>query len=299
MSSQPNQDRPSIVGLGEVLWDLLPTGRVLGGAPANVAFHAAGLGARGAVASCVGDDSLGGEILARLDAAGVDRRAVAVDPVHPTGTVTVELDAAGKPTFIIHQDVAWDFLPASEEVLGVVGTADAVCFGSLAQRGEVSRQTIAQCLAATGAALRIFDINLRQHYYSGEIISACLDSANVLKLNDEELPVVAELLGLAQDPSVAVAALVERFSLRLVALTCGERGSQLVTADETSSRPASQVAVVDSIGAGDAFTAVVALGMLAGLPLSAIHERAERVAGYVCTQAGATPALPDELRLIR
>ena len=289
---------PLTVGLGEILWDMLPGGKALGGATANVAVHAAALGARGAAASCVGDDDLGREILTRVDRAGLDRKYIAVDPNQPTGTVTVDLDSSGKPTFTIHEDVAWDAIPFSDALAALTAESDAVCFGSLAQRSEVSRRTIARFLAEAAGALRIFDINLRQHFYSGEIIEQSLQNADVFKLNDEELPVVVDLLSLADDPSVALAELVERFDLRLIALTLGERGSVLVTPTQESSRPASRVDVVDSVGAGDAFTAAVTVGLLAGWELSAIHERAEQVAGYVCTQAGATPPLPASLRMI-
>jgi len=287
-----------IVGLGEILWDLLPDGKALGGATANVAVHAAALGARGVAASCVGDDDLGREILSCADDAGLDRQYIAVDPSHPTGTVTVDLDSAGKPTFTIHEDVAWDAIPFSGALAALAAQADGVCFGSIAQRSEVSRQTIARFLAEAAGALRVFDINLRQHFYSGEIIEQSLQNADVFKLNDEELPVVVDLLSLADDPSVALTELVERFDLRLVALTLGERGSVLMTPTQESSRPAPKVDVVDSVGAGDAFTAAVTVGLLAGWELSAIHERAEQVAGYVCTQAGATPPLPASLRMI-
>ena len=289
---------PLIVGVGEILWDMLPTGKALGGATTNVVVHAAALGARGAAASCVGDDDLGREILNCVEEAGLDRQFIAVDPIHPTGTVTVEIDSAGKPTFTIHEDTAWDAIPYSESLAALAAEANAVCFGSLAQRSETSRKTISRFLSEAGSALRVFDINLRQHYYSAEIIDSSLQETDVCKLNDEELPVVADLLSLAGERSRALKDLVERFDLRLIALTCGAQGSVLVTPAESSSRPASKVDVVDSVGAGDAFTAAVAVGLLAGWDLSAIHERAEQVAGYVCTQAGATPALSPSLRMI-
>ena len=295
--SDTGRDRPLIVGLGEVLWDMLPDGRQLGGAPANVAFHAAALGGRGVVASCVGDDELGGEIRRRLRDAGLDDAAVAVDPSHPTGTVTVELDAAGEPTFTIHENVAWDFVPFTDAMRELARRADAVCFGSLAQRSAVSRETIRRCLAATRPeCLRICDVNLRQSYFSREVLVDSFRAADVVKLNDEELPVVAELLGLAGDGEAAMGRLLAQFSLGMVILTCGQAGSVVMTPERTSRRPASKVDVVDSVGAGDAFTAAAAMGLLLGIDLASIHERAERVAGYVCTQPGATPALPQELR---
>jgi fructokinase len=281
---------PLIVGLGEVLWDLLPTGRVLGGAPGNVAFHAAGLGGRGAVASAT-------EIRQSLRDAGLDISALAVDPTRPTGTVTVELDEAGVPSFIIHQDVAWDAIPYSDSLEELISRADAVCFGSLAQRSDVSRRTIRQAMTSVPEhCLRICDVNLRQHYYSRDVLVESFTEADVLKCNEDELPVIAELLGLPADPEHAMGAILVRFGLKLVILTCGSDGSVLMTPDEVSRETGEPVAVVDSVGAGDAFTATVAIGMLLGRPLSEIHSRAERVARYVCTQPGATPALPEDLR---
>lgn len=296
--SEREPKRPLVVGLGEILWDMLPSGKALGGAPANVAVHAAALGARSAVASCVGDDELGREILGLVDSSGLDTRSIVVDPTRPTGTVTVEIDSAGKPSFTIHEDTAWDEIPFNQSLAALAAAADAVCFGSLAQRSETSRQTIMRFLAAASHALRVFDINIRQHYYSAEIINGSLETADVFKLNDEELPVVADLLSLSGDRWASVKELVERFDLRVLALTCGAKGSVLVTPETESSRPASKVDVVDSVGAGDAFTAAVAVGLLAGWDLPAIHERAEQAAGYVCTQAGATPALPESLAMI-
>jgi len=290
-----SKDCSVIVGLGEVLWDMLPGGRQLGGAPANVAFHASGLGGRGAVASCVGDDDLGREIRRRLRAAGLDDKAVAISPSQPTGTVTVELDASGKPTFTIHRNVAWDFIPFNDVMSELARRADAVCFGSLAQRSEVSRETIRRFLEATQPeCLRICDVNLRQNYFSREVLVGSFEAADVVKLNDEELPVVCGLLDLPPEGDAAMQGLLERFGLHLVILTCGPAGSVLMTPEQTSRRPASKVKVVDSVGAGDAFTAAVAMGLLLEGDLASVHDRAEQVAGYVCTQPGATPALPEQ-----
>ncbi|MHC4562707.1 MAG: carbohydrate kinase family protein [Planctomycetota bacterium] len=291
--------RPLIVGLGEVLWDLLPAGRQLGGAPANVAFHAAALGARAAVVSCVGDDELGREILSRLGEAGLDCRAIAVDSAHPTGTVSVELGPDGRPSFTIHQNVAWDFVRFDKAARAVATQANAACFGSLAQRNDVSRQTIEEFLTATGAdCLKVFDLNLRQSYFNRKIVDDSLRCADVLKLNDEEWPLVCDLLGGLSADQDGLAKLRAEYSLRLVALTRGDKGSVLVTSEETSEREGQPVPVVDTVGAGDAFTAVVAVGLVTGGDLRALHERAEAVAQYVCTQAGATPRIPEELRLL-
>jgi fructokinase len=286
-----------LVGLGEILWDLLPAGPQLGGAPANFAYHAAALGGRGAVASCVGDDDRGREILERLDGLGVDRAAVALDSEHPTGTVTVEVDADGRPHYTIHENVAWDFIRPDEALWHLAVTADAVCFGTLAQRSAVSRATIAQFLEHTLAGcLRIFDINLRQSYYDRAVLEHSLEHADVVKLNDEELPVVSRLLDLPGPADEALSALLKNHSLRLVVLTKGAAGSVLISPQGTSSLPGESVKVVDTVGAGDAFTAAVALGLLEGASLEAVHRRAARLAAFVCSQSGATPHVPGELR---
>ncbi len=293
----PRDGRPIVVGLGEVLWDLLPRGKQFGGAPANFAYHARALGARAYVVSCVGADPLGDEILGRLDSLGLNRDYVAVDAAHPTGTVSVELDAGGRPTYIIHENVAWDFLRPAPAMLSLAGAADVVCFGSLAQRSAVSRATIREFLAATGKdCLRIFDINLRQHYFDLDTITAGLSWATVLKLNDEELPVVARLLSIGGTEQEMLDTLCRRFDLRLIALTKGAQGSLLYKLGESSTQAAAAVEVADTVGAGDAFTAALSMGMLAGLGLDVINAHANRVARYVCSQHGATPPLPPELR---
>ena len=289
--------KPIIVGLGEVLWDLLPGGKQFGGAPANFAYHAAAQGAEAKVVSCVGWDELGEEILARIDAMGLSREHIAVDDAHPTGTVSVELDAQGKPEYIIHTNVAWDFIPKKPAVLAPAKQANAVCFGSLAQRSNVSRDTIRVFLAATPPdCLRIFDINLRQDFYNREIITTSLESANVLKLNDEELPVVAELLSLTGNEETLLASLIERYSLTAIALTKGSKGSVLVSPSERSVHLGVSAEIADTVGAGDSFTAVLATGLLRGWDLDTINDRANRVAAYVCTQSGAAPEMPAELK---
>jgi fructokinase len=293
----PRDGRPIVVGLGEVLWDLLPGGKQFGGAPANFAYHAQALGARAYVVSCVGADALGEEILGRLDALALSRDCVAIDTGHPTGTVSVELDAGGRPTYIIHENVAWDFLRSGPAMLSLAGAADAVCFGSLAQRSAVSRAAIRDFLAATGKdCLRIFDINLRQHYFDAETVAASLSWATVLKLNDEELPVVAKLLSIGGTEEEILGTFCRRFDLRLIALTKGAQGSLLFTPGESSTQAGLAVEVADTVGAGDAFTAALGMGMLAGLGLEVINAHANRVARYVCSRRGATPPMPPELR---
>jgi len=287
---------PTLIGLGEVLWDLLPKGKQFGGAPANFAYHAKVLGTDAHVVSAVGDDELGREILARLDRLGLGRELVAVDAGHCTGTVSVELDEHGKPDFTIHEDVAWDFIPEMPGLADLAARASAVCFGSLAQRAEVSRATIRRFLDATGDdCLRLFDINLRQHFYDASVVGASLEHADVLKLNDDELPVVAELLSLPADEEPFLDAVLREYELTLVALTKGPGGSVLRSGDRTSVVPGTRVEVADTVGAGDSFAAAVAVGLLAGVDLDRINRRASELAAYVCTRPGATPEVPDRL----
>jgi len=282
------------VVLGEVLWDILPAGRQLGGAPANFAYHAHALGAEARVISRVGNDALGREILERLRAIGLSTDGIGVDESAPTGTVTVEVQADGQPRFTIHENVAWDRITADETSLAFAARADAICFGSLAQRSEASRRSIRAILAATKPeTLRVFDINLRQHFYSRDIVESSLVSANALKLNSDELPVLADVFGLRGDAKSQIADLARRFELRAVALTRGASGSLLLVDGAWSDHPGIRVKVVDAVGAGDAFTARWALGLLAGEPLDAINCRANEIAAFVCTQPGATPAYPS------
>ena len=288
---------PRIVALGEVLWDLLPAGRMLGGAPANFAFHARALGGEAHLISRVGDDELGQEIVRRLAAKAIPVEDVQVDPVAPTGTVSVELNGDGQPFYVIHERVAWDAISMTPEALALVAGADAVCFGSLGQRSAVSRDSIRALIATTPApVLRIFDINLRQNYFTRDTIEASLGLASVLKLNEDELPVLAGVFELGGEIREQLVALSRQFSLRAVALTLGSRGSLLLVDGAFSASPGVEVEVRDTIGAGDAFTAVLCHGLLAGWEPDRINERATRVAAFVCSQAGATPELPEELR---
>jgi fructokinase len=290
--------RPLVIGLGEILWDLLPAGKQLGGAPANFAYHANALGARGAVVSRVGDDALGREVLDRLDALGVDRSAVTVDPSHPTGTVDVRLDAAGVPTYVIHENVAWDFLPAGGRAAELCAAASAVCFGTLASRGAISRESVVQLLDTMPAScLRVFDINLRQSYFDAELIRRLLAKSQVVKLNDAELPVVAALLGLGGPDAARL--LMDEFGLRALALTRGPSGSRIYTRDAVSDHPGVAAHVADTVGAGDAFTAALVLGLLDGHDAGRINAFANRLAAHVCAHPGATPPIPEELRAAR
>ncbi len=290
-----------IVGLGEILWDVFPDGARFGGAPANFACSASGLAAGSArvfMAGAVGRDDLGRRALAEFTARGVDVAAVAVLS-EPTGRVDVTVDAAGHASYVFAPDCAWDNVSWSDSLERLAAATTAVCFGTLSSRGATSRATIRRFLAAVPSpALRIVDINLRPPFWSPEIVRDSLPFANVVKCNDDELPVVAEILGLTGSPEAILRQLVDRHTLRLAALTRGAKGSLLVTADGSSSDlPGTPVDVVDTVGAGDAFTAAVTLGLLAGWPLSKLHAHAERVAAYVCTQRGGTPPIPADLQI--
>ena len=285
-----------VVGLGEILWDILPDCKKLGGAPTNFAYHAHCLGAKGCVVSCVGKDDLGVEIIECLDQLEINRDFVSVDNDHSTGTVTVELNDRGTPDYIIHENVAWDFIPSSKDLFEFASNIDAVCFGSLCQRSKVSRDTIRNFLRATKKeCICVFDINIRQQYFSKAIINTMLDFSNVFKLNDEELPLVAELLDINGNESEILEKLINRFNLKMIVLTKGSNGSLLFGDDQESIIHSEPVDIVDTVGAGDAFTAAVVMGMLQNKPLRIIHELANRLAGFVCSQKGATPRLPKEL----
>jgi fructokinase len=287
-----------IVALGEILWDLFPDGPRFGGAPANFACHAAQLGGAVALVSAVGDDDLGRAALRELADRQIDLAEVQVSSAHPTGIVQVSIDGAGKPSYEFRADVAWDHLAWRGSLKPLAERAAAVCFGTLAQRGTESHATIQRFVRETQPdALRIFDVNLRKEFHSPEIIRQSLELANVCKLNDEELPHLARLFGLTGNERQQLAALGARFQLQLVALTRGAQGALLWRqTGEISEQPGIATTIVDTVGAGDAFTAVLTVGLLAGRPLDEINRRACRVAAFVCSQAGATPRLPQEFR---
>jgi fructokinase len=291
--SQP----PTITALGEVLWDVFPDGPRFGGAPANQACHAAALGADAWMVSRVGNDPLGHCALDTLRQQGVNVSCVGRDAQHPTGTVQVALDAAGKPSFTIGENVAWDHLEWSEQTEQLAARCDAVCFGTLGQRGDDSRQVIRRFVAAVPkTALRILDVNLRAPFYDAQIIHQSLELANVFKLSDDELNTVAAACGISGTEAEMLSALIRRYELQAIALSRGGRGATLVREKDRSDCEGFPVDVKDTVGAGDAFTATLAVGLLAGRPLDAINRRACEIAAYVCSQSGATPPLPDHLR---
>lgn len=289
--------RPLVIGIGELLWDVLPSGPRMGGAPANFACHAQALGASGAVISSVGADDLGERLLFNLNELGVSTAGLWKDGEAPTGTVDVALGRDGQPHFTIRDRVAWDRIVVHAPALQMMSQASAVCFGTLSQRAESSRQSIRELLRATRpAALRVFDANLRQHFYSRELIHESLGLANVMKLSDSELPVVAELLGLHGSVHEQLAALRERYGLRMIAYTRGAHGSLLWDGSEWSEHPGLPTQVKDTIGAGDSFTAAATLGLLQGWPLEEISATANAVAAHVCSCEGAIPPMPAVLR---
>jgi len=286
-----------IIGIGEVLWDLLPAGPQLGGAPANFAYHAHALGAHACVVTRVGKDNLGSNILRRFEEQGIADGTVQVDEINPTGTVTVALSDKGIPNYIIRENVAWDRLAVTPMALKIIRGADAICFGSLAQRGGISRAAIQSLVAAAPArALRVFDINLRQNYFSREVIEQSLRLANVLKLNDGELPILADMFTLIGSTQQQIEQLAQKFSLGSVALTRGPAGSLLFKAGQWSDCPSVPIKIVDTVGAGDAFTAALVLGLLQKMELDEMNTLADEVARYVCSCVGATPPLPKSIR---
>ena len=290
--------RPVIVGLGEILWDVFPDGPRFGGAPANFACSAAGLARETAnvfIAGAVGSDELGQRSLNALTERGVQTDGVEIND-RPTGRVLVHLDADGKAEYEFESDAAWDRMSWTAALERLASGADVLCFGTLGQRSEQSRVTIQRMVRATRkSCLRILDINLRPPFWTEACILESLPLANVLKLNDSELPIVAALLGLSGSDENQLQQLRQRYQLQLVALTRGANGSLLVDAnDRVDEQPGRRVTIADTVGAGDAFTAALAIGLLRSQPLSDVHRRAADVAAFVCSQPGATPTLPAQ-----
>jgi fructokinase len=299
-----------ILGLGELLWDLLPEGPRLGGAPANFSVMAGRLGNHAVILSRVGRDDLGRRALAeleQLDGMPADASSVQVDSEHETGRVTVEFEG-GQPSYTIHDPVAWDFLELSDEWVQLAERADAVCFGSLAQRHERSRETIQALVGLTREeCVRVFDVNLRAPFYSGEILEESLELASVVKMNDAEVPLVLRLLGLDSEVNpetlgvdalrAGASCLLKEFpALRMVAVTRGGEGSLLVTREAWDQHPGIATQVADTIGAGDAFTAAMTHYLLRGASLSTLNEAGNRWGSWVASQAGAMPMLPGAVQ---
>jgi fructokinase len=287
---------PIIVGLGEILWDILPSGRQLGGAPANFAYCAHLLGNRAMIASRIGTDELGGDVRNRLRHTGLGDSFLQSDSAHPTGTVTVELDPNGQPKYDITAEVAWDFTEWTDAWKSLAQSADAVCFGSLAQRSPVSRATILKLLKATRKdALRVFDVNLRQKFYSAEILEQSLRAANVLKINAEELAVLKHLLGVRTDflnEASICKIFLGKFDLQLVCVTHGANGSLLCDSSRIYKHSGFQVEVKDTVGSGDGFTAGLVHGLLSGQTPDEMNDLANRMGAWVASNSGAMPAVP-------
>ena len=287
-----------VVGMGEALWDMLPEGRKLGGAPANFAYHVSQFGLDSRVVSAVGDDELGNEILANFAEKQLDCQIEKV--AYPTGTVQVTLDEKGIPCYEIKEGVAWDNIPYTPALENLAKQTHAVCFGSLAQRNAVSRETINRFIDQMPKdenVLKIFDINLRQHFYSKELIEASLKKSNVLKINDEELVVVGEMFGFADiDFQDKCWILLAKYNLKMLILTCGTEGSYVFTPGEVSFLETPQVQVADTVGAGDSFTGAFVAAILSGKTVRDAHRLAVDVSAFVCTQNGAMPELAEELK---
>lgn len=286
-----------IIGMGEVLWDVLPEGKKLGGAPCNFAYHVSQFGLDSCAVSAIGDDALGAEIIRSLDEKHVNYH---IDTVpYPTGTVLVELDADGVPQYEIKENVAWDNIPYTARLETLAQRTQAICYGSLAQRNVVSRNTINRFLDAIPAEndpLIVFDINLRQGFYTKEIICNSMERCNILKINDEELVTVSRLFGYPGiDLQDKCWILLGKYNLKMLILTCGINGSYVFTPGRVSFQPTPTVQVADTVGAGDSFTAAFIASILRGDDVTEAHRRAVEVSAYVCTQNGAMPELPDVL----
>ena len=287
-----------IVGMGEALWDCLPEGRKIGGAPANFAYHVGQFGFKTIAVSAVGDDQLGDEIKEKFDQRNMNYSLETV--AYPTGTVQVEIDSAGIPCYEIKENVAWDNIPYSSHLEEIARNSRVVCFGSLAQRNAVSRETINKFIDAMPSAdytYKVFDINLRQHFYNKDTIVNSLNKCNVFKINDEELVVVKDMFGYEgmSDKEICKAILAD-FNLKMLILTCGTEGSYVFSAGEESYMDTPKVEVADTVGAGDSFTATFIASILKGKSIAEAHRRAVEVSAYVCTQNGAMPVLPEELK---
>lgn len=288
-----------VVGLGEILWDVFPERKVLGGAPANFAYHASQFGFNGYAVSAIGDDLLGKEILTSLEEKGLNYLLEKTD--YPTGTVQVTLNKAGVPQYEICENVAWDNIPFTARTENLAKNTQTVCFGSLAQRNSVSRETIRKFIAAMPEdSLKIFDINLRLNFYSKEIIHESLEMSNMMKINDEEVIKVANLYGWKGDEQEICGRLLEDYKLDILVLTKGTDGSFVFTPRQTSYQPTPKVHVADTVGAGDSFTAAFVAAYLHGERIEDAHQLAVEVSAYVCLQHGAMPKLADSyLELFR
>lgn len=276
-----------VVGIGELLWDVFPTGKRAGGAPINFVYHATQLGAQGYAISAVGNDELGKEILQELDKNNI---AYYIDSInYPTGTVQVKLNN-GIPSYTIIENVAWDHIPLTQKAIDLVKTADAICYGTLSLRNTDSRKTITTLLSyAKKDSLRFYDINLRQHYYSKELIEELLNYANVFKINDDELLVLRDLFSLKGTDEEVCKYFMNTYKLKYLILTAGEKYSVVYSQTEVSRIETPKVTVADTVGAGDAFSGAFVQGILSGKTLKEAHKQAVEISAFVCTKTGAWP----------
>lgn len=286
-----------VVGMGEALWDVLPEGKKIGGAPANFAYHISQFGLTSCMVSAVGADALGNEIQENLTSKGLNHLIAEVP--YPTGTVQVEIDQAGVPQYEIKENVAWDNIPYTSQLEALAKRTQAVCFGSLAQRNVVSRETINRFLDAmpqTEASLVVFDVNLRQGFYNKEILCNSMRRCNILKINDEELVTVSRMFGYPGiDLQDKCWILLGKYNLKMLILTCGINGSYVFTPGNVSFQPTPKVDVADTVGAGDSFTAAFIASILKGKSVAEAHSIAVRTSAFVCTKDGAMPVLPSDL----
>lgn len=284
-----------IIGLGEVHWDLLPEARQLGGAPARVVYHAQALGARGVIASSVGQDLVGQELLAAMTDLGLAIGVVHLDPARPTAEVQVTLDGHGRPSYAVPDLAAWDYLPFRPECAKLASKADAICFGTLASRNPHSRDCIRKFLeSAMPGCLRVFDVNLRQKYYSRDLLQELLEHTEILKLNEDELPIVSGLLNIGGSTKERMETLMDKFALDAIALTRGARGSVLMSPGHLEVHHGLRVdSIENTVGASDAYTAMLVMGLLQEWPLAEISEQANRLASHVCTLSGAMTPQPQ------
>ena len=285
-----------IVGLGEALWDVLPEGKKLGGAPANFAYHAAQFGLDTIAISALGEDKLAEETIDAIKEHSLNYLMPRVP--YPTGTVQVTLTGDGIPTYDIKENVAWDNIPYTDEMKEIAQNARAVCFGSLAQRNVVSRENIHKFLDNTPKdCMKIFDINLRQQFYTKEVIKESLQRCNVLKINDEELVLIGRMFGYpGLDIENKCWLILGKYNLDMLVLTCGTNGSYVFTPGQMSFQETPKVEVADTVGAGDSFTGSFCASILNGKPVPEAHKTAVQVSAFVCTQNGAMPIVPDRLK---
>ncbi len=286
-----------VVGMGEALWDVLPEGKKIGGAPANFAYHVSQFGLPSCVVSAVGEDALGKEIVDNFTSKGLNQFIAEVP--YPTGTVQVEIDQAGVPQYEIKENVAWDNIPYTAHLESLAEKTRAVCFGSLAQRNVVSRNTINRFLDAmpqNDDTLVVFDVNLRQGFYNKEILCNSMKRCNILKINDEELVTVSRMFGYPGiDLQDKCWILLGKYNLKMLILTCGINGSYVFTPGNVSFQPTPKVEVADTVGAGDSFTAAFISSILKGKSVAEAHSLAVQTSAFVCTRKGAMPILPEEL----